>query len=65
MVGGLGGWRGNNPDHGGWGSLQADPCRLVRQVKQFASQMWRDVETGFSLLIDPCRLVRQVKEFSS
>jgi hypothetical protein len=44
--------------------LISDPCRLVRQVKEFAASSASGAKL-FLLFFDPCRLVRQVKEFSS
>jgi hypothetical protein len=44
--------------HEWWRGLY-DPCRLVRQVKQFARL---ERTPGFPFF-DPCRLVRQVKQF--
>jgi hypothetical protein len=35
-----------------------DPCRLVRQVKQFAG-----LDRKLDARAGPCRLVRQVKQF--
>jgi hypothetical protein len=45
-----------------WVACHLDPCRLVRQVKQFAGEKVPPCETS-RFLPDPCRLVRQVKEF--
>ena len=40
--------------------LQHDPCRLVRQVKQFEELKWmRRCPAAFTLRPDPCRLARQ------
>jgi hypothetical protein len=58
-----GGNQATLPAHGGLASLATDllpdPCRLARQVKQFARLEHR----SDPLLLDPCRLVRQVKQF--
>jgi hypothetical protein len=35
-----------------------DPCRLVRQVKEFGGENVDSIPTA----LDPCRLVRPVKE---
>ena len=41
-----------------------DPCRLVRQVKQFErSEGERKKSRLFLSFFNPCRLVRQVKQF--
>ncbi len=39
--------------------FRSDPCRLVRQVNQFAGSYRRG-----PVAHDPCRLARQVKEFN-
>jgi len=39
--------------------LTIDPCRFIRQVKQFAR-----LEPCPLTTIDPCRFIRQVKQFA-